>query len=100
MQDPNNLIWVDLEMTGLEPEKDRVIEIATIITDSELNTLAEGLLESAGASVPIEHAPPRAGELQRSSVNPRKLGDMLGWQPEVSLADGLLATYKWILTCP
>ncbi len=42
MQNDNNLIWVDLEMTGLEPDTDKVIEIATIITDSELNTLAEG----------------------------------------------------------
>ena len=37
-----NLIWVDMEMTGLDPEGDVVIEIATIVTDSELNTLAEG----------------------------------------------------------
>ncbi len=42
MQDANNLIWVDLEMTGLEPDEDVVIEIATIVTDSDLNTLAEG----------------------------------------------------------
>lgn len=42
MQDEKNLIWVDMEMTGLSPEDDRVIEIATVVTDSELNTLAEG----------------------------------------------------------
>lgn len=42
MQNANNLIWVDMEMTGLDPELDVVIEIATIITDSELNMLAEG----------------------------------------------------------
>jgi len=39
---PSNLVWMDLEMTGLDPEKERIIEMATIITDSELNVLAEG----------------------------------------------------------
>jgi oligoribonuclease len=38
----NNLIWVDLEMTGLNPEKDRILEIATVVTDSNLNIIAEG----------------------------------------------------------
>lgn len=38
----DNLIWVDLEMTGLDPETDVVIEIATIVTDKDLNILAEG----------------------------------------------------------
>jgi oligoribonuclease len=42
MLNAGNLIWVDMEMTGLDPDGDVVIEIATIITDSELNTLAEG----------------------------------------------------------
>lgn len=38
----NNLIWIDMEMTGLNPEKERIIEIATVVTDSDLNILAEG----------------------------------------------------------
>ena len=38
----NNLIWIDLEMTGLNPEQDRIIEIATLVTDANLNILAEG----------------------------------------------------------
>ncbi|MYM63564.1 oligoribonuclease [Pseudomaricurvus sp. HS19] len=39
---PHNLIWIDLEMTGLIPEQDVIIEIATIVTDAHLNVLAEG----------------------------------------------------------
>jgi len=38
----NPLIWLDLEMTGLDPDRDTILEIATIVTDSELNELAEG----------------------------------------------------------
>jgi oligoribonuclease len=38
----DNLVWIDLEMTGLDPDTDTVIEIATIVTDPELNQLAEG----------------------------------------------------------
>jgi oligoribonuclease len=41
-QDANNLIWIDLEMTGLDTVNDRIIEIATIMTDAQLNILAEG----------------------------------------------------------
>ena len=41
-QDSNALVWMDLEMTGLYPERDRIIEIATIITDQHLNIVAEG----------------------------------------------------------
>lgn len=41
-QNKQNLIWIDLEMTGLDPEKERIIEIATIVTDKDLNILAEG----------------------------------------------------------
>ncbi|MBR4676053.1 MAG: oligoribonuclease [Victivallales bacterium] len=42
MQNESNLVWIDMEMTGLRPEKDRILEIATIVTDSQLNILAEG----------------------------------------------------------
>src|SRR6185312_4259212 len=38
----DNLIWIDLEMTGLKPEADSIIEIATVVTDRNLNILAEG----------------------------------------------------------
>lgn len=42
MKSDNNLIWIDLEMTGLEPRYHKIIEIATLVTDAELNVLAEG----------------------------------------------------------
>ncbi|PCC97685.1 oligoribonuclease [Halopseudomonas pelagia] len=42
MPNPENLIWIDLEMTGLDPDNDVIIEIATVVTDSQLNVLAEG----------------------------------------------------------
>jgi oligoribonuclease len=38
----NNMVWIDMEMTGLDPEKEKILEIATIITDGNLNILAEG----------------------------------------------------------
>jgi len=42
MSQSDNLVWMDLEMTGLDPEHDVIIEIATIVTDGDLNILAEG----------------------------------------------------------
>jgi len=40
-QDKNNLIWIDMEMSGLKPDEDRILEVAMVITDSQLNTVAE-----------------------------------------------------------
>ena len=39
--DPNNLIWIDMEMTGLQPDSDRIIEMALLVTDAQLNVVAE-----------------------------------------------------------
>ena len=49
-QDPGNLIWIDMEMSGLSPENDRVLEVAIVITDARLNTVAE-------APVKVVHQP-------------------------------------------
>ncbi len=40
-QDPNSLIWIDMEMTGLNPDSDRILEMAIVVTNSSLETLAE-----------------------------------------------------------
>lgn len=42
MKNNHNLIWIDLEMTGLDPDKERILEIATVVTDAHLNILGEG----------------------------------------------------------
>jgi oligoribonuclease len=42
VKDPKNLVWMDLEMTGLDPDKDVILEIATIVTDGNLSLLGEG----------------------------------------------------------
>lgn len=66
-----NLVWMDLEMTGLDPEKERILEIATIITDSNLNIVAEGPV------VVVKQ-------------NEKLLGDMDEWNSEHHAASGLL----------
>jgi len=57
--------------------------------------LAETLQRAAGKSVPVDHAPARAGELPRSAVSNAKAAKSLGWQPHVDLEDGLRMTYEY-----
>ena len=73
--DQNNLIWIDMEMTGLVPESDRVIELALIITDAQLNTLAEG-------PVLVVHQPDEV------------LAAMDGWNQSVHKKSGLIDKVK------
>ena len=49
-QDQNNLVWIDMEMTGLNPETDRILEVALVVTDSQLNPVA-------AAPVMVVHQP-------------------------------------------
>jgi UDP-glucose 4-epimerase len=57
--------------------------------------LARALNRAAGASVPIEHAPARPGEQQRSVVKIDKAAALLGWRPEVALDRGVVETFQW-----
>ncbi len=53
MQHRDNLIWIDLEMTGLDTNSDSIIEIATVVTDAQLNILAEGPVLAIHTADPV-----------------------------------------------
>jgi UDP-glucose 4-epimerase len=72
----------------------RAFNIGTSL-ETTVNTLAETLRTVSGATAPIEYAPARAGELARSALQTDKARAVLGWAPEVSLADGLANTYRF-----
>lgn len=73
---------------------DRAFNIGTGV-ETTVNTVAELLVSAAGATTPVEHSPPRAGELLRSCLDTGKAAKVLGWQPAVSISDGLARTYAY-----
>ena len=95
-----NLIWIDLEMTGLDPESERIIEVATVVTDSNLNVLDEGpslvinqsntLLDSMDEWNTAQHGSSGLTDRVRSSVITEKeamnqtLAFLKKWVPEGS----------------
>jgi UDP-glucose 4-epimerase len=62
---------------------------------TSVNELAARLQRAAGSNLPVEFAPARSGEQMKSFVSIDKAAKELGWQPEVSLDDGLALTYEW-----
>lgn len=74
-QDPNNLIWIDMEMSGLNPDAERILEVAIVVTDAQLNTIAE-------APVLVVH--------QSNAV----LGAMDDWNKSVHARSGLIERVK------
>ena len=82
----DHLIWIDLEMTGLNPETDTIIEIATVVTDKDLNLLAEGpelaihhgrgawRAWMSGTSASTALRPGRARARQPHHASPRRSG--------------------------
>jgi UDP-glucose 4-epimerase len=72
----------------------RAFNIGTGV-ETTVNALAESLQRAAGSTKPIDHAPPRAGELLRSALNTHKAQDVLGWSPSVSIDEGLAETFRW-----
>jgi UDP-glucose 4-epimerase len=61
-----------------------------------VNRLAELIVANAGARVPIQHAPPKAGEIRYSALSADKAARELGWQPSRSLDAGIQATLSWL----
>ncbi|WP_045861172.1 oligoribonuclease [Teredinibacter purpureus] len=94
----NNLIWIDLEMTGLIPEHDVIIEIATVVTDANLNTLAEGpvmaiyqpdaVMNQMDEWCTTQHGHSgltqrvKASEVSTSAAEQATLDFLAGWVPE------------------
>lgn len=72
----------------------RAFNIGTSVETDVVN-LAAMLKKAAGADVKVDHAPERAGEVRRSSLDASKAKQALGWQPTVTIADGLAETYRW-----
>lgn len=89
-------VW--LAATGPLPEKGPLDARGFNIGTGKGTTVLEVarlLQEAAGKDVPIEHAPNRPGEQRESFVNADKARELLGWAPEVTLAEGLAKTYDW-----
>mgnify|MGYP003666191516 CR=1 FL=1 len=78
-----HLIWIDLEMTGLSPEADRIIEIATLVTDSALNILAEGPVLAVHQSDRLLNGMDEWNTRQHGgSGEAATLAFLAGWVPE------------------
>lgn len=87
-----------LAATGPLPPRGRLDARAFNIgtgLETSVNTLAETLRSVSGATAPIEYAPARAGELARSALQTDKARDLLGWTPQVPLAEGLANTFRF-----
>ena len=83
-QDSSHLIWIDLEMTGLNPEMDRIIEVALVVTDQNLNVVAEGPVRAVAQSATALDAMDswnksthgRSGLTERVKVSPLSEADV------------------------
>jgi UDP-glucose 4-epimerase len=74
----------------------RAFNIGTGV-ETSVNTVAASLQRAAGTEQPIDYAPARAGEIQRSALAAQKACDVLGWSPGVSVDAGLDETYRWFV---
>jgi len=73
----------------------RAFNIGTGV-ETSVTALAQAMIAAAGSKVGLDHAPARAGELLANALTAAKAEKVLGWKPQVTLADGLRRTYDWI----
>jgi len=89
-----NLAAAERDLPPVGQVDARAFNVGTSVETSVLE-LAQALKSAADSDAPIEHAPARAGELQRSAVAIDKAERVLGWKPEVRLDEGLRETFEW-----
>jgi UDP-glucose 4-epimerase len=89
-----NLLAATVDLPPVGKLDARAFNIGTGV-ETSVNRLAELLNRAAPSPVPVERAPARAGELQRSVLQVTKAAEVLGWRPEVTLEDGLAETYRF-----
>jgi len=76
------------------PEITGPVNISTGV-ETSVNDLYRALGEAAGSTVKAQHGPARPGEQRRSCLHPGRAGNLLGWKPSVSLAEGLGRTFRF-----
>jgi UDP-glucose 4-epimerase len=89
-----NVLVADASLPAPARLDARAFNIGTGV-ETSVNALAASLARAAASAAPIEYAPARAGELQRSALDVQKARDLLGWSPSVSIDEGLAETYRW-----
>jgi UDP-glucose 4-epimerase len=89
-----NVLASTAKLPDVKRLDDRAINIGTGVETSVLN-LAESLQRAAHVNVPIDFAPKRDGEQQRSAIKNERAARILGWKPTVKLEQGLTETYNW-----
>ncbi|HKG92960.1 MAG TPA: NAD-dependent epimerase/dehydratase family protein [Gemmatimonadaceae bacterium] len=89
-----NLAAAERELPPMAQLDSRAFNVGTAVETSVVE-LAELLKRAGGSDTPLQYAPARPGELQRSAVSIDKAARVLGWRPQVPLDEGLRETYEW-----
>jgi len=89
-----NVLAASIDLPRPTTVDSRAFNIGTAVQTSVVD-LARMLRDASGRDVKIEHAPERAGEVRRSSLDPAKAERMLGWRAEMDIRHGVAETFRW-----